>query len=226
MRYDLDNKPVKLLPLSVNPLVAGADNFIDIEASREIISLGLPSIGPSKIWDPESKVLVADRSIRSADCSFFDCGSSDIVDSIKSKLSNIFGLKIDNCEPPCFLRYEVGQEYKAHCDAIPPVTAEEIDDLKSRGQRVFTALLYLNEEFDGGKTSFPRIGISVKPKTGRLLVWSNTMIGSSSPDPKSLHVGEPVTQGVKFALTFWFRQPPVKAQFFNLHPDEKISDKI
>ena len=49
----------------------------------------------------------------------------------------------------------------------------EINQLESRGNRIATALLYLNEEFKGGETEFPMNDYRIVPKTGLLASWHN-----------------------------------------------------
>jgi len=216
MKPDIRN----IHPLNINPLVAGMSNFIDADQAQEIIDSGKPSLVPSTVWDEDAQTFVVRNAIRSADTCAMEPGNCPIVASARNRLAEILALPAGNCETPWLLRYESGQDYKAHCDAVVPNTDKAIQDLQARGQRFFTCLLYLNDGFEGGNTSFPSLGLSIKPVTGRLLIWSNAMLGSSSVDPRSVHVGEPVTSGVKYALTFWFRQSPQKAQFFNVHPDQ------
>ncbi|CAI5477274.1 unnamed protein product [Closterium sp. Yama58-4] len=61
------------------------------------------------------------------------------------------------------VKYEVGQEYKAHYDGrmLPDGT------LEARG----TFLVYLNDGFEGGETYFPNVGIKVKPERGKAILW-------------------------------------------------------
>jgi prolyl 4-hydroxylase len=210
----------KLHPLNINPLVAGMGDFIDADQAQEIIHSGESRLAPSTVWDEGAQKFVINNAIRSAKTCALMPSECTVVASAQTRLAEILALPAENCETPWLLRYEAGQEYKAHCDAVVPNTDNAIRDLQARGQRFFTCLLYLNHDFEGGNTSFPSLGLSIKPVTGRLLIWSNAMLGSSSVDPRSVHIGEPVTSGVKYALTFWFRQPPQKGQFFNVHPDQ------
>jgi len=58
------------------------------------------------------------------------------------------------------VRYQIGQQYKAHYDFL------EEEFLYDDGQRMVTIFIYLNSlnEDQGGNTSFPNIGLSVRPK--------------------------------------------------------------
>jgi prolyl 4-hydroxylase len=72
------------------------------------------------------------------------------------------------------LKYEVGQRYKEHHDFISR-------DLRlPAGPRILTFYLYLSDVEEGGETSFPSLGIDVKPKKGKAVLWPNSL--NSHPD--------------------------------------------
>lgn len=97
-------------------------------------------------------------------------------------------------EPLQLLRYRPGQQYYNHYDYIPGAA----------NQRIMTALLYLNEDYTGGETAFPRIDLKVKGGRGDVLLFRN-----SQPDGRreqnSEHAGTPVISGVKHIATRWMR---------------------
>lgn len=87
-------------------------------------------------------------------------------------------------------RYDVGQKFDWHLDGCFE---------RSTGERsFFTFMVYLNEDFEGGTTSFTnsQYGISigaalcVTPKTGMALLFHHPI----------LHRGDPVTAGRKYVL--------------------------
>ena len=41
------------------------------------------------------------------------------------------------------------------------------------GQRIATFLIFLNEDFEGGETDFPKAGISHRRRKGDALFWAN-----------------------------------------------------
>jgi len=92
------------------------------------------------------------------------------------------------------LRYRPGQQYHPH-----------FDWLGEANRRILTALLYLNEDYDGGETRFVKTGLTVKGRTGDVLVFRN--VGrDGNMDPLSEHAGLPVTKGTKYLATRWIRQ--------------------
>ncbi len=83
--------------------------------------------------------------------------------------------------------------YKNHTDCT------EDDEIRDR---FATILVYLQDVKEGGETKFPKLGISVKPKRGRLLVWNN-MRPDGSCDPTSIHNAAKVVDGHKVIIQRW-----------------------
>ena len=63
------------------------------------------------------------------------------------------------------------------------------------GPDVFAAMLYLNDDFDGGHTLFEQYDI--KPEVGKLVVFSNSQLPH--------HVSK-VENGQRFVLSFWYKR--------------------
>jgi len=97
------------------------------------------------------------------------------------------------------VRYTADQKYDAHYDTSENTPETEI--------RTDTVLMYLNDNFKGGATSFPTARITVSPQTG-LAVWWKNVDDNGSVLPCGFHAGEPVSEGVKYACTIWIRKTP------------------
>ena len=120
-----------------------------------------------------------------------------------TRIKEVAGIehKLNCAELLQLTRYEPGQYYKPHWDNfnLPNVTPVAND-------RVATCVLYLNDDFGGGKTVLTNLGLAVTPKRGYCLYFSY-------PDAvaveKCLHSGEPVTEGMKKRANLWIRQLPI-----------------
>ena len=66
-------------------------------------------------------------------------------------------------------------------------------------------MLYLNQPEDGGATRFRAIGKTIRPETGKLLLWNN-LNPDGSPNEATLHQGMKVRKGTKYIVTLWFRE--------------------
>lgn len=81
-----------------------------------------------------------------------------------------------------FYRYQPGQRFAPHFDgAFIRNEAEE---------SLLTYIIYLNEGFGGGETSFLDESLVIEPRTGRALLFQHMQ----------LHEGCAVTEGVKYVL--------------------------
>lgn len=121
-----------------------------------------------------------------------------------NKISEISGFSIENMELVHIVKYEKGGEYKTHHDFFHPGESYYEGEMKRGGQRVKSALLYLNENFTGGETEFPRINMKITPEIGKLVIWDN-LLEDGTPDYDSLHAGLPVTSGTKYIAVVWIR---------------------
>lgn len=101
-----------------------------------------------------------------------------------------------------------GGEYRLHHDCFEhdPLATSASAPIRIN-QRAATAIIYLNDDFDGGATAFPAMSLAVLPVAGQLLQFDNLLDGQ--PDPQMRHAGEPIRRGEKRILTFWFRERPL-----------------
>jgi prolyl 4-hydroxylase len=114
-------------------------------------------------------------------------------------------LALDASEPIQGQRYAPGQEFKPHTDTFEPGGYDFLLHTSERGQRTWTAMIYLNQPEDGGATRFKAIGKTVQPETGKLLAWNN-LLPDGRPNPATLHQGMKVRRGTKYVVTKWFRE--------------------
>ena len=147
----------------------------------------------------KSKTSSENRPLDSLDC-----------DYLKSKVSEKLNWSYQCIENPHFIRYQQGNEYKLHYDDFPPImfymkSIAEINQLESRGNRIATALLYLNEEFKGGETEFPMNDYRIVPKTGLLASWHNIDRNGDRIE-QSLHSGLKILSGTKYIIGFHLRE--------------------
>ena len=130
----------------------------------------------------------------------------ELSNYIKSMISVHTNLPIENMENLHIVKYEVGGEYKEHHDFFFPNEDYYESACTNRGgQRLKSALIYLNDNFEGGETHFPKLNKTVKPKLNKMVIWDNiNEDGSLNYD--SLHAGLPVKLGVKYICIIWIRE--------------------
>jgi prolyl 4-hydroxylase len=128
-----------------------------------------------------------------------------LAGEVDGKIANLLGLSLAASEPLQGQRYAPGQEFKPHTDTFEPGGYDFLVHTADRGQRTWTAMIYLNEPDEGGATRFKAIGKTVQPETGKLLAWNN-LLPDGRPNPATLHQGMRVRRGTKYVLTKWFRE--------------------
>ena len=117
-----------------------------------------------------------------------------VVGAVDGKLSALLGLPLDASEPIQGQRYAAGQEFKPHTDTFEPGGFDFYLHTAERGQRTWTAMIYLNTPEGGGATRFKSIGKTIQPETGKLLAWNN-LLPDGRPNPATLHQGMKVRRG-------------------------------
>lgn len=126
------------------------------------------------------------------------------VKRIQRRIDDLLGIDPAQGETIQGQRYQVGQEFRPHTDWFPAGTPYWEMEKDRGGQRVYTAMVFLNDVEQGGATDFPRLGLSFTPRQGVLLAWNNADL-AGRPNPWTIHAGTPVTAGVKYIITKWYR---------------------
>ena len=114
--------------------------------------------------------------------------------AINRRLAALSKTSVEQGEPLQILRYRPGQQYHPHFDWVPDAN-----------RRILTALIYLNDDYEGGDTRFPKVDLSIKGRKGDALLFRN--IGRDGGfDPLSEHSGMPVESGTKYLASRWIRE--------------------
>jgi hypothetical protein len=93
------------------------------------------------------------------------------------------------------LKYSFGQEYHSHYDG-------------STGDgRSLSAILYLNDNYEGGQIEFVNFNITIKPTAGMLLLFPSNYAYR--------HKAHPVTSGTKYAIVTWLHDRPLQQERHN-----------
>jgi prolyl 4-hydroxylase len=156
---------------------------------------------PSPTYEPQTT-----RKYRTSYSGDVDSTDS-FVRMIERRICDLLGIDASWGETVQGQRYTPGQEFEAHYDWFDTTAGYWPKEVKRGGQRSWTAMAYLNDISEGGATVFSRIGVSVQPQAGALLIWNNAL-PDGRPNPDVLHAALPVATGVKYVITKWFRSRP------------------
>lgn len=116
------------------------------------------------------------------------------IHALNRRLAAVSGTSFEQGEPLLILRYRPGEEFRKHVDAMPG----------AQNPRIKTALVYLNQGFEGGETAFTRANISIRARTGNAILFGN-LGPDRRADMMSEHAGLPVKRGTKYLASRWIR---------------------
>jgi prolyl 4-hydroxylase len=183
--------------LSHRPEVRVFRGLLSPQECAYLIARAAPRMAPSTVVDSKTGQTLK-NPVRTSDAMGFPwIQESPFIHAINRRLAAASGLGVECGEPLQVLRYRPGQEYRPHHDGLP---GED-------NQRVMTALVYLNEGYEGGETKFLHSSLAFKGDVGDALLFRNAT-DDGRPDPESLHAGLPVTSGEKLLASRWIRQKP------------------
>lgn len=186
-----------------DPLVYVIENFISDEECDHFVNESRSKLERAKTIGGKDGIYHENRT--GMNC-WIHHAHSEVSRSVGDRIADLVGFPLKNAESFQVVYYTGGTQYNDHHDAFNHETDEGKKHLQRGGQRIYTALGYLNDVEEGGSTEFRDLNISVKPKKGSLLVWKNVLPGTTKVHPESLHAGRPVTKGEKFAFNLWFRE--------------------
>lgn len=196
-----------VLPSLLHPALADAGtrhelvrrwpDFIGREACEDLID----GVDPTRTWRhrvmdptrPGGRIDPAIRNAKSADTSLVRRSIRALLQrAAREKIQPAYGLEIEWIEEPQLLVYETGGHYAPH-----PDTGHDSRTGTRDADRDISAILYLNEGFEGGTLLFPDLAVELRPRPGLLVTFPS--------DPRFVHGALPVTRGIRFAIVTWMK---------------------
>ena len=182
--------------LSDDPRITLHRGLFSAAECRYLVLLGTPWLERAMVIDEATGAGVVD-AIRDANTSSFPPLAEDlVVQQINACIAAASATDKAWGEPLTVLRYDPGQQYRPHHDAGGEGGAERM--------RHWTALVWLNHDYEGGETDFPDVGVRIKGAVGDMLLFHN-VTADGTPDQRMIHAGLPVTSGVKWMASRWIR---------------------
>ena len=208
LRRAIDFKAWRVAPkpslLSQEPRVGAFEGVASPAVCDWIIARSHDRLRPATVYDAMGGHAVsATRGNSAAQLSLADVDL--VLLAVRERLAAAAGLPVMHMDAPQVLHYAAGESFTPHFDFFDPAIPSQAADMAMNGQRVATALVYLNEAgLEGGETDFPTLGIRHRGRRGDALVFSN-VDAAGQPDRRTLHAGLAPTQGEKWVLSQWIR---------------------
>lgn len=185
--------------LSKNPVVHAVSHFASPAECQWLIAAAAPRLDRAAVYNNPTGI---DPGRTNQFAPFNFANGDIIVEMIRSRIANHLGAPLVCLEMSQVLHYDVGEEFVLHCDFLDPQVMRE--EIARNGQRVVTVLIYLNEDFESGETTFPRLQINHRGRTGDALVFGS-LDEAGRPNPRSQHAGCAPTKGEKWVFSQWVR---------------------
>lgn len=171
--------------------------FLSIAECKHVAASVIDILTPASVIDPVSGNAIQ-NPIRTSDAAVIGPTREDLVlRAINLRIAAASATQVEQGEALTVLRYRQGQQFRLHSDAIAG----------AENQRVATMLLYLNDDFSGGETVFPDLELTIRPRAGDGLLFSN-VDSAGKTEPRMRHAGAPVRLGTKWLATRWIRARP------------------
>ena len=150
------------------------------------------------------------HEMRSNTLANFDYSTLDVVQFLlQARMALSCGQRMQQFEAPMVLHYDVGQQIKPHFDFIDVHAPDYEQQIREQGQRMITFLLYLNDDYLGGETTFPKLGLVNRGSSCDGLYFINSHPDRSA-DRNMLHTGSPPTVGEKWIVSQFIRDIPLR----------------
>ena len=181
--------------LSIAPRILLFREFLSHAEADYLVALATPRFQPALVVHPVTRQQIPDP-IRTSNIAAFPLAlEQPAIHAINRRIAAASLTDVQAGEPLTVLRYQPGQQYRAHLDTLPSVS----------NQRHATMLIYLNEGYAGGETYFPKIGVKFRACKGDALLFYN-LRDDGQPNPMTLHEGMVVSSGEKLVASRWMRQ--------------------
>lgn len=186
-----------------DPLVWVVDDFVSADERNHVLELAAGRMEAAKVSRLGEN---ATSEKRTGSVGWIKHDETPQIRAVVKRVGDLVGLPVTHAESLQVVHYGPTEQYKPHFDAWDPATPKGKEKTRRGGNRVVTALIYLNEVAAGGATAFPKLDVEVEAVPGRLCLFHDLVEGTSTRHPHSLHGGLPVEAGEKWACNLWFRE--------------------
>jgi len=190
-----------------DPEITELEGVLTAAECAQMIAYAKQRMSPSHVYNGSSKT-VMNTSRRVSDQAWID--DVDAVPSLR-KFSDFVtrhsGLPSTHHEKLQVVCYKPGGFFHQHYDACYNTKHYCEYALRNGGGRLYTYLLYLNDDYTGGSTAFSKMSRVIRPKQGKVLLFRN-MTPDGKVILKSMHGGDKVNHGNKWIATIWVHATP------------------
>lgn len=193
--------------LSTNPTIRSFPAFVSEQVCRWFIARSEGRLKRALVYEALARKTI-EHETRTNTAATFNMLETDLVFVlVQARMAACLGIPFRHLEATAVLHYAEGEEITEHFDFVDPNVPNYDEEIAQNGQRVVTFLVYLNDNYSGGETEFPRLGITHKGRAGEGLFFVNAFRDGSS-DTRMLHAGRPPAGGEKWVISQFVRSRP------------------
>ena len=186
------------------PRIRAIDGFATPAECDWLMNRARGDLGPAMVLDIRSGRATTHPDRTNKSFEFYLAEMDVVVQILRARIAAATNLPVPVFESAQVMQYSVGEEFRPHYDFLTGEGPGWAAEMQRLGQRIATFLLFLNDDFEGGETEFPKIGISHRGRRGDALFWAN-VDPAGEADPQTMHAGLPPTRGEKWILSQWIR---------------------
>jgi prolyl 4-hydroxylase len=201
--------PPEIRMIRETPRIDAIERFAPPAACDWLIAQAQGRLSRATIYDKETGGTTEDARRTNAQCDLDVETLGVLTFVLRGRIAAITRRQDLAMEIPKILHYAPGETFAEHFDYLDPEEPAYSTQLTVRGQRTDTFLIYLNDDFSGGETHFPRIGLSHIGAKGDALLFRN-VDAAGAPDRDTMHAGLPPTSGEKWVFSQWIREFPTE----------------
>jgi prolyl 4-hydroxylase len=199
--------PLPATDLSESPLVRSYPSFASAAMCRWFIENARGRLSRALVYEAISREVMA-KPTRTNTAAVFNIVETDFVFVLAQlRMAACLGVPLRQFEAITVLHYDAGEEITEHYDFVDPSLPSHAQEIAEKGDRVVTFLVYLNDDYQGGETAFPRLDLSHKGRRGEGLFFVNSEHGRA--DTRTLHAGRTPSGGEKWIVSQFIRDRAV-----------------
>lgn len=183
------------------------DGFISPAVCDWLIGRARSRLSRATIYDDATGGTTEDGRRTNSQCDLDLETGGALTFVLRARISAVTRRPDEAMEIAKVLHYAPGETFAVHFDYLNPDEPAYAAQLANRGQRTDTFLIYLNDDFTGGETHFPKIGLSHRGARGDA-IWFSNVDSAGRPDEDTIHAGLAPTSGEKWLFSQWIREYP------------------
>ena len=212
----------RLEVLHVEPLVIRVRGLLSSDECERLA--GLSSTTRAKEMAKDAGTFSGSQASRRTSTTWYARFQEPEVAPLVARAAKLFGADWTFFEEVQIARYQAGERFRWHEDAVPPSLLSPGGS--DGGQRIATLLVYLSDDFQGGSTTFRDLAplrslrppLKVQPKKGDALIFFPAKRHKNKwrPDDRTIHAADPVATGAgeKWVSQLWLHEAPYPPTIF------------